>query len=216
MINIKKNKKSIEYKRNIYYNRFFVFIVRLISPLILRSLKTELIEVKENIPKKGPLLIAAHHEELADQYIIGREVRRRLFWVADTTPFGKCLADTHFAKWFMLRIGAIPIDKKNSYRNVNLFEHLLWLLGKGEAIVFFPEAYLKSERTNKRFGKFKTGVIRLALEYEKKFNKKIPIYPIGIRYNKIRNAEMVIGKKIIVKSKNDSKRVFEEMKRLSS
>jgi len=210
-------KQAIEYKKKIYYNRFFIFFGKLAAPLIFKVLKTKLVNVTGDIPKKGPLLIAAHHEELADQYIIGSQIKRRLFWVADTTPFGKCLADTHFAKWFMLRWGAISIDKNNSYRNVNLFEHLLWLLEKGEAIVFFPEAYVKSERGNKRFGKFKTGVVRLALEYEKKFKKKVPIYPIGIRYkkDKIKEAEMTIGNKIYVKNMKDSRKVFDEIKRLS-
>ena len=211
-------KKIIRYKKKIYYNKVSAGIGKLISPLILSVLKTKLVRVEGSLPGKGPLLIAAHHEELADQYIIGSKVKRRLFWIADTTPFNKCLADTNFAKWFMLGWGAVPIDKKNSYRNVNLFDYLLYLLEKGEAIVFFPEAYLKSERKGRKFGEFKGGITRLALEYEKKFNKKLPIYPIGIKYlrwNKIKQAEMVIGNKILVKNNEDKIKIFNEIKKLS-
>ena len=57
--------KIIEYKKKIYYNSLFIGIGRVVAPLILRFLKTKLVGVKGKIPSKGPLLIAAHHEELA-------------------------------------------------------------------------------------------------------------------------------------------------------
>lgn len=209
----------IRYKKRIYYNNLFIKIVKIITPLILLFLKTKIAKVQGKIPDKGALLIAAHHEEIADQYIIGTQINRKLFWIADTTPSGICLADTNFIKWLMLRLGAIPIDKENPKRDVNLFDYLFYLLKKGEAIVFFPEAYLRSERNNKKFGEFKNGVIRLALEYERKFNKKIPIFPVGIKYineRNIKKAELRIGKKIIIKDKKDRIKLFNKIKNLSS
>ncbi len=188
--------------------------MRLVTPIILFFLNVKTTNIKGKIPLKGPLLIAAHHEGLADQYIIGINIKRRLFWVADTTPFGVCLADSPLMKWIMLKIGAIPIDKRNSKRNVNLFEYLLYLLKRNEAIVFFPESYLRYERKNEKFGKFKNGVIRLALEYEKKFNKKIPIYPVGLCYKR-KEVYMAIGKEFFVSSLKDRIKLFNEIKKLS-
>jgi len=200
-----------------YYSSIFVNLVKLITPIILFFLKTKITNVQGKIPSNGPLLIAAHHEELADQYIINAQIKRRLFWVADTTPFGVCLADTFFIKWLMLKLGAIPIDKRNPKRNVNLFCYLVYLLGKGEAIVFFPESYIRSEREGKRFGEFKDGIVRLALEYEKRFNKRIPIYPIGLCYmgKGIKKVSISIGKAFFVSNLEDKKRLFNEIKRLS-
>ena len=42
------------------------------------------------------------------------EVKRRLFWVADVNPpdSKQSLADQKLRKWFLMRLGAIPIDKK--------------------------------------------------------------------------------------------------------
>ena len=212
-------KGQIKYKKKIYYNKLFIKIGKIITPFILLFLKTKIEKVRGNIPNKGALLIAAHHEEFADQYIMGTQIKRRLFWVADTTPFGICLADSFFIKWLMLRLGAIPIDKENQKRNINLFDYLLYLLRRGEAIVFFPEAYLRSERKGKKFGKVRDGTIRLALEYEKRFNKKIPVYPLGIKYKKednIKKACLKIGKKIIISNKKDKIKVVKEIKKLSS
>ncbi len=207
---------SIKYRSAVYLNPLFVAVLRLVSPIILLFLRTRIAYVEGFVPEKGPLLIAAHHEELADQYIIAAQIRRRLFWLADTTPFGKSLADNKFMSWLMLRIGAIPIDKKNSARNENLFRYLLFLLKKGEAIVFFPEAYLRSERKNMKFGRFKDGVVRLALLYEREYHKKIPIYPVGIRYVSVgclRKAYLKIGKAIF--ASKSSKKVFSEIRKLS-
>ena len=167
------------------------------------------------INDRGPILIAAHHERIADQYIIGKSIKRRLHWIADITKPNskKSLADLYLTKWLMLRIGAIPIDKHNPKRNTNLQNHLLWLLKEQQAIVFFPEGYLKSERKTK-FGKFKEGIIRLALEYQKINKNQIPIYPVGLSYKKTR-AILNIGKPIFIKSLKDKNKVFNKIKQLS-
>lgn len=176
-------------------------------------------KVKGKIPLKGPILIAAHHEGLADQYIIVIQTKRRLFWVADTTSpsSNTSLVDQKFKKWLLFRLGAIPIDKKNPKRNAHLFEYLLFLLKRGEAIVFFPEAYLRDERNGKKFGEFKDGIVKLALEYEKRFNKKIPVYPIGLSYKgkRIKRAYLNIGNVISIESIKDKNKLFNEIKKLS-
>jgi len=62
-------------------------------------------------------------------------------------------------------------------------------------------------------------VVRVALEYEKKFNKKIPIYPAGLSYikdKKIKKANLKIGNAFLIKSKKDKIRLFNEVKKLSS
>src|SRR3989338_6200742 len=199
---------AIIYKKRVYYNPIFVKILKFFIPLILFFMNTKIKCIKGKIPDKGHLLISAHHEEKVDQFIIGLAIKRRLFWVADTTPPDSkiCLADTKFMRWLMLRLGAIPIDKKNNKRNKNLFDYLSYLLEKGEAVVFFPEAYVRSERNDKKFGKFKDGVVRLALEYEKRFNEKIPIFPVGLRYakdKKIKKVCLNIGCAFLVKNRKD-------------
>ena len=152
------------------------------------------------------------------RFIIFLSIKRKLFWVADTTPFGISLADSFFVKWLLMKLGAIPMDKKNPKRNINLFHYLFYLLSRGKAIVIFPEAYIRSERYGKKFGTFKDGVIRIALEYEKKFNKKIPICPIGLKYKKVNNflnAYLNIGNPITIKKLKDKSKLFDKIKKLS-
>ncbi|MFH1642263.1 MAG: lysophospholipid acyltransferase family protein [Nanoarchaeota archaeon] len=207
--------KIINYKKKIYYNSLFVNLVKFATPVILFFLKTRLVNVTGRIPQKGPLLIAAHHEELADHYLIALQTKRKLFWVADTTPFGKSLADSKLIRWILVRLGAIPIDKRNSERNVNLFSHLLYLLEKGQAIVFFPESYVRYERDGNKFGSFKDGVIRLSKKYQSLYKKPIPILPIGLCYKRQKSVKTVslnIGNPQINPAKA---KLFQSIKNLS-
>ncbi|MFH2027981.1 MAG: 1-acyl-sn-glycerol-3-phosphate acyltransferase [Nanoarchaeota archaeon] len=214
-------KNIIRYSKKIYFNGLLVSIFKKIIPLILIFFNTNIKKVEGQIPQKGPLLIVAHHEELTDQFILGLPIKRRLFWIADTTSphHPGSLADAKFVKWLLLRFGAIPIDKKRPERNYHLFDYLLYLLDKGESIVFFPEEYLRSERDGKRFGSFKDGVISLALDYRERFKKDIPIYPVGLKYlkkNGLTESYIRIGDKIIINNKQDRKKVFNKVIELSS
>jgi 1-acyl-sn-glycerol-3-phosphate acyltransferase len=210
-------KRPIVYKK-IYFNDIFIKLLRAITPIILFFLKVRIKKVEGTIPKNGPLLIAAHHEHLADQFIIGLPIKRRLFWIADITPPGskKSFADQPLKKWFLVRVGAIPIDKKNPQRNIHLFDHVTAILQMGEAVVIFPEAYLRSERNYKRLGKAKDGVIRLAQYASKKLHKKIPIYPIGLEYRK-KDAYVKIGSAYFAdNSKHQIKKLMKKIAYLSN
>ena len=113
-------------------------------------------------------------------------------------------------------MGAIPIDKKNPKRNIHLFDHVTALLQMGEAVVIFPEAYLRSERNGKRLGKAKDGVIRLAQYASKKLHKNIPIYPVGLEYRK-KDAYVKIGSAYFTdNSKQQIKKLMKKIAYLSN
>lgn len=209
---------SIEYKNKIYYNPLFLGIARMFFPLIIKCYTITFLGVNGEIPKKMPMLIACHHEEKVDPFIVDMVLNRRLFWIADTSH-NISLADTKIRKYLMRRMGVIPIDKRNPKRNKHLFGYIHYLFNEGESIVFFPEGGIRSERNNEKFGKFKTGIIRCVLEYEKKYKKKIPIIPIGLKYDRLEGTKLCyvnIGKLFYINSLSDSERLFNSIKELSS
>lgn len=204
----------IIYKKKVYYNSIFLNIIKPFFPLIIRLYGFRMGKVNGSIPSEIPCLIACHHEEKIDQFAVKLAIQRRLFWVADTSK-NKALADTIVRKFFMRQFGVVPIDKRNPKRNANLFDYLLFLLNEGEAVVFFPEAATKNHRNNEKFGEFKSGVVRLALEYEKKFGSNLPIYPIGLRYDSSNQININIGDEIYATKIEDMLCLEEEIKRLS-
>jgi len=198
-------------------NILLLKIVEFLAPAILLLMRTRLKSIKGNIPKKGALVIAAHHEGWQDPFIIDLGLKRYVHWVCDTRPLGISLMDSGFYKKFLMKLGAIPIDKENPKRNKFLYDTFTKLINQQEAIVIFPEGNLRFERKGKRLGQAKDGVVKLTRYAQKKLNKKIPIYPIGFEYKKgaVINAHLKIGKPIFIGNNTNEKTLKKIMKEIA-
>jgi 1-acyl-sn-glycerol-3-phosphate acyltransferase len=122
------------------------------------TLLTKKPEGCENIPKKGPLIIAANHISYFDMYIliapIVRATSRHMNFIAKTGNY---------------RIfDAVAIDPADPARSL---EKMSEVLKNGELVAIFPEG---KANPNKELAKGKTGVARLAL-----YNR-VPVLPVGI------------------------------------
>jgi len=135
---------AIIYDKKVHYNPFLAYMGRLISPLIVNALGYRIKRIDGGDSLITPCIIASHHEEKIDQFVIAKKIKNRLFWVADTSR-DKPLCDTYIRKRIMQKIGVVPIDKRNPKRMVNLFEYLIFLLEKGESVVLFPEGLQVSQ-----------------------------------------------------------------------
>ena len=194
---------------------FNKLLIRILIPLYckfgLNKLNVKIKEIVGKIPDRGGVLIASHHEEDADPFVIKKVIKRRLNWVAATKFRGKSIFEYKLFKKLLDRLGIISIDPKNPKRNKGLFDYITYLLEIGEAVVIFPEGNLRSERNNKRLGKAKDGIIRIAQFAQKTIGKKIPIYPLGLEYRKkdrITNAYVRIGNPFYVSNKEDPKKAM--------
>ena len=206
------------------FNKLFILvIVDFLSVLYayfkLKSLNIKIRKTYTKIPKKGGILIAAHHEEWVDPLVIKKNIERRLNWVAASINFmddvfGDNIFWRRFFKKLLDKIGIISIDKKNPKRNIGFVEYITYLLKIGEAVIIFPEGNFRSERNNKRLGKVKDGVIRIAQFAQKKLNRKIPIYPIGLEYrkkNKLTEAYVRIEGPFFVDNKENSTKAMQRL-----
>lgn len=190
---------------------FNVFLTRALpfySRFVLKYSNIKVREVTGRIPNKGGILIAPHHEEEADVFMIQSVIKRRLQWVAWIKFFGKNMLEYKLLKRISDLFGGIFIDPQNQERNKGLFEYITYLLKIEEAVVIFPEGSLRRQRNNKKLGKAKDGVIRIAQFAQKKLKRKIPIYPVGLEYKKkgsITEACMRIGTTFYVNNRENSK-----------
>lgn len=215
-INYKKGKPA--------FNKFLIKIFgNFYCGFNLRRLHVKIKKLEGNVSHKGGILIASHHEDDADPFVINFAIRRRLNWISATKIFGKSLLDNQFLKKMCDMFGVITIDINNPKRNEGLFDYVTYLLEIGEAVVIFPEGNLRVERDNKRLGKAKDGVIRIAQLTQRKINRKIPIYPVGIEYREkkdIKEAYIRIGDPFFIKNGEDSKivitKLMKEIARLSN
>lgn len=120
----------------------------------------------ENIPEKGPFIIAANQSSSLDQLFIVSliipKLNKKIHSIAKVTAYWKFFGDKICEKW----AGCLLMDEKNKSE---VLERALRILKEEGVILIFPEG-----TRNKELTKAKTGVARLALR------SKVPVLPIGI------------------------------------
>lgn len=119
---------------------------------------------RKNIPKKGPVILAANHRSFLDPFVIGCCLRRPVYFVAKKELFGK-----RWQGWILNRLGAFPIRRGEADEESMATARMV--LERGGALVIFPEG------TRHRKGPLarpKRGVGRLALE------TGAPVVPIAV------------------------------------
>jgi glycerol-3-phosphate O-acyltransferase / dihydroxyacetone phosphate acyltransferase len=137
----------------------------------------------ERVPMEGPVLFTCNHpNSLADSFVVGAAVSRKVNFVATVQLF-----QFKPLKWLLTNCGVIPInrvkDDPRAMRSVaDTFEACYRVLEKGEAIGIFPEGITHDDPQLKTI---KTGAARMALELEHRHGGKLGllIVPVGLNFS---------------------------------
>ncbi|KAK0194937.1 hypothetical protein F5146DRAFT_1023500 [Armillaria mellea] len=139
---------------------------------------------EENVPKDGPIIVAAtHHNMILDPIILSTSFpyKRILHYWSKASLYANPVV-----RYILLSTGNIPVDRKSKDRQV-LFKGTFEALAKGGAVALFPEG---TSYTEPRIMQVKDGAAWAALEYTKwlKENPKkappteVKIIPAAIVY----------------------------------
>src|SRR4051812_2790482 len=120
---------------------------------------------RENVPKEGPVILAANHRSFLDPFVIGCCIRRPVYFMAKRELF-----DNRLQGWLLNCLGAFPVRRGEADEDSAATS--LELLGRGEAVVVFPEG--TRIRTGS-LGRPKRGVGRLALA------SGAPVIPVAVK-----------------------------------
>lgn len=132
---------------------------------------------KENIPKKGSIIVCGNHIHLMDQCHVIISTKRMIHYLAKKEYFiGK------FA-WFFKATGCISVDR--SKKDEQAKNHALELLKAGYAVGLFPEG--TRNRTKDKLLPFKYGAVSMAQKTHSY------IVPFGIRGTyKFRSKDLIV------------------------
>ena len=142
------------------------WILKAILTPLLRGLYRVRIEGRENVPRKGPVILAANHRSFMDSLFLPLVIRRRVTFVAKAEYF-----DAWKTKWFFGAVGQIPIRREGGSASERALASATDVLEKGGVFGIYPEG------TRTRDGllhRGHTGVARLALR------TGAPIVPVGM------------------------------------
>ena len=169
----------------------------LVGPFLRLMFRPKVVGV-ENIPKKGPVILASNHLAVIDSFILPLVLKRSVVFIGKSEYFtGKGLKGKFIAK-FMLSVGTIPVDRSGGRAGDAALKAGLSRLNEGEMFGIYPEG---TRSPDGRLYRGKTGVARLALEAGAPV---VPVamigtnkaQPIGKRLPKPMKIHIVIGKPI--------------------
>jgi 1-acyl-sn-glycerol-3-phosphate acyltransferase len=138
----------------------------LLSPIFLVLWRIK-VEGRENIPKKGPAVLAANHQSFCDSFFIPLVVTRKVTFLAKAEYF-----DSKKTAWFFRAAGQIPIHRGGGSASERALETARTeVLGKGRLLCLYPEG---TRTLDEYVHKGRTGVTRLSRECG------VPIIPVGV------------------------------------
>lgn len=143
----------------------FYGFVRTLLVILVKLLYRYKIVGRENIPKKGPVIIAANHKSYLDPIMIALAVQGRQVNFMGKDSLFKIPVLSTIIKW----LNTFPVKRGTADKAA--IAHSLKLLKNGEVLLIFPEG---TRIRNGGLGKPYPGVTAIALK------TGAPIVPIGI------------------------------------
>ena len=124
------------------------------------------VEGRENIPRRGPVILASNHRSFLDSIFLPLVLRRRVTFVAKAEYF-----DDPKTAWFFRGVGQIPIRREGGSASERALASATDVLRSGGVFAIYPEG------TRTRDGylhRGHTGVARLSLR------TRTRIVPVGL------------------------------------
>ncbi len=145
----------------------FYQLTKLVLAPLIRAYFDVSQEGVENVPRRGPVIIASNHLSALDSAFIPLFVPRKVTFVAKAEYFDKWYSRLVFKAW-----GQIPLDRSGGKASEVALKQALAVLERGGVFGIYPEGTRSPDR---RLYRGHTGVARLALA------SGAPVVPVGIR-----------------------------------
>ena len=163
-------------------------LYRFLKFLMNSSLSAHYLNIKgiglKNIPKSGPLLIAASHpNSFLDAIIVACVINRPLYFLARSDVFKAKWANYILRKLNLVPIYRIQEGHQNLNKNNQTFKECFNILEEGGAILIFVEGV---SLTDFKLRPLKKGLARIAFGFAElhNFSKNCAIVPLALNYDR--------------------------------
>jgi 1-acyl-sn-glycerol-3-phosphate acyltransferase len=143
------------------------WLIKTILKPILRGLYRIRVEGLENVPKKGPAIIAANHLSFLDSFFLPLVVKRRKMTYLAKADYFKSWKTA----WFFKAVGQISCEREGGKKSEQSLQIALEVLEDGKLLGIYPEG---TRSPDGRLHRGRTGVARLALMGD------APVIPCGL------------------------------------
>ena len=138
----------------------------------------------ENIPERGPAILASNHLSFADSIFLPLVMKRKLVFLGKAEYFSGKGVKGYATRAFMEGVGTIPVHRGGGKASEASLRTGLQVLANGELLGIYPEG---TRSPDARLFRGKTGVARLAIE------SGVPVIPVAMIDTHIAQP---IGKKV--------------------
>ncbi|GBU09892.1 1-acyl-sn-glycerol-3-phosphate acyltransferase [Gammaproteobacteria bacterium] len=167
----------MNFKLNFKYFIKIIFFMFFVKPVVFIALGLN-IRGRLNLPKEGPVIIAANHTSHLDALVL-----MSLFPLADLHKVRPVAAADYFMKnkwiaWFSVYcLDIIPFNRFDAASKSTLFKTCYEALDKDQIIILFPKG-TRSSNAQDSISKLKRGVFHLVKDRPK--TKIIPVLLHGL------------------------------------
>lgn len=137
----------------------------------LRVLFRPWVEGLENIPAKGPAILASNHLSFSDSFILPLVVPRSIVFLAKSDYFTGRGFKGWFSRLFFTSVGQVPVDRSGGRASEAAIATATRVLSEDSLLGIYPEG---TRSPNGIMYRGKTGVARMALE------AKVPVIPVAM------------------------------------
>ncbi len=149
----------------------YQFLKYVVLGPILKLLFRPWVEGAENLPVKGPAILASNHLSFSDSFFLPLKVPRRVTFLAKADYFTGRGLKGWLTKGFFKSIGQVPIDRSGGRASEAALRKAMEILGRGDLLGIYPEG---TRSPDGRLYRGKTGIARMALE------AGVPVIPVAM------------------------------------
>ena len=137
----------------------------------LRVLFRPWVEGLDNVPDRGPAIVASNHLSFSDSFFLPLVVPRHITFLAKSDYFTGSGIKGWFSRMFFSGVGQVPVDRSGGRASEASLRTGLRVLSEGKLLGIYPEG---TRSPNGTMYRGKTGMARMAME------AGVPVIPVGM------------------------------------